>query len=265
MSRSIRLSATLPRTMLSDRISIGPALGGLLLSLAALVPAAASETQGAPLAYPAARRGTQVDDYHGVKVADPYRWMEEIDSAETRAWVAAESALSRRYLDAIPGRAQLVARLHEIWNSEVWTPPERHGTNWFYTHNDGLQNQAVVFVTTDPANSGRVLLDPNTLSTDGTVALRDSVIRDDGHLFAYALSEAGSDWQDWHVRNVETGEDLPDTLKWSKAGSASWRKDGSGFYYTLYDQPAAGQSLKSANQYQKLYFHRLGTLQSQDV
>ena len=251
--------------MLSDRINIGPALGGLLLGLACLAQAAASETLREPPAYPAAHRGTQVDEYHGVKVADPYRWMEDIDSAETRAWVTAESALSRRYLDAIPGRAELVARLREIWNSEVWTPPERHGANWFYTHNDGLQNQAVVFVTVDLANTGRVLLDPNALSADGTVALRDSVISDDGHLFAYALSEAGSDWQVWHVRNVETGKDLPDTLKWSKAGSASWRKDGSGFYYTLYDPPAAGESLKSANQYQKLYFHRLGTLQSQDV
>src|ERR1700685_2039861 len=136
MSRSIRLSATLPRTMLSDRISIGLALGGLLLCLAGLAPAAASETPGASMAYPPARRGTQVDEYHGVKVADPYRWMEDIDSAETRAWVAAESTLSRRYLDAIPGRAQLVARLREIWNSELWTPPELHGANWFYTHND---------------------------------------------------------------------------------------------------------------------------------
>jgi prolyl oligopeptidase len=251
--------------MLSDRISIGPALGGLLLGLAALVAAAASESQSAPLAYPPARRGTQVDDYHGVKVADPYRWMEDIDSAETRAWVAAESGLSRRYLDAAPGRAELIARLREIWNCERWTPPEHHGTNWFYTHNDGLQNQAVVFVTVDPSNSGRVLLDPNALSADGTVALRNSAISDDGLLFAYALSEAGSDWQVWHVRNVETGKDLPDTLKWSKAGGASWRKDGSGFYYTVYDQPAAGAALKSANQYQKLNFHRLGTPQSQDV
>jgi prolyl oligopeptidase len=250
--------------MLFDRISIGPALGGLLLGLFALA-AAAAEAPGAALAYPAARRDTHVDEYHGVKVADPYRWMEDIDSAETRAWVAAESTLSRRYLDAIPGRAQLVARLREIWNSELWTPPELHGANWFYTHNDGLQNQAVVFVTADPSNSGRVLLDPNALSADGTVALRDSAISDDGRLFAYALSEAGSDWQVWHVRNVETGKDLPDTLKWSKAGSASWRKDGSGFYYTVYDPPAAGAALKSANQYQKLYFHRLGTPQSQDV
>jgi prolyl oligopeptidase len=251
--------------MLFDRMSIGPALVGLLLGLAGLAAAAAPATPGAPRAYPPARRGAQMDEYHGVKVADPYRWMEDIDSAETRAWVAAENALSRRYLDAVPGRAQLVARLREIWNFEVWTPPERHGANWFYTHNDGLQNQAVVFVTADASNSGRVLLDPNTLSSDGTVALRDSTISNDGRLFAYALSDAGSDWQVWHVRNVDSGKDLPDTLKWSKAGSASWRKDGSGFYYTAYDRPAAGAALKSANQYEKLNFHRLGTPQSQDA
>ncbi len=202
--------------------------------------------------------------YHGVKVADPYRWMEDIDSPETRTWVEAERKLSRDYLDAIPGRDAIAERLKKIWNVEQWGSPEHHGKYWFYTHNDGLQNQSVVYVTTDPASAGKVLLDPNTLAADGTISLREEAISDDGRYFAYALSDAGSDWQIWHVRDVASGKDLPDQLRWSKAGGGSWRKDGSGFYYTAYDAPKSGDALKSANQYEKLYFHRLGTPQAQD-
>ncbi|MDP9012709.1 MAG: prolyl oligopeptidase family serine peptidase [Pseudomonadota bacterium] len=238
-----------------------PATGN---GIAPAIPAAA-----ASLAYPAARRGTQTDDYHGTKVSDPYRWMEDIDSPETRSWVAAQADLSREFLDSIAGRASMTQQLKDIWNFERWTPPVRHGDNWFYTHNDGLQNQSVVFVmrdgrTGEPAGAARVLLDPNTLSADGTVALRETAISADGRLFAYALSEAGSDWQVWRVRDVATGKDLPDTLKWSKAGGGSWRKDGSGFYYTAYDPPQEGAALKAANEYEKLYWHRLGTPQSDD-
>jgi prolyl oligopeptidase len=222
----------------------------------------------ASLSYPVARRGTQADDYHGIKVPDPYRWMEDIDSPETRGWVAEQAQLSREFLDSIAGRESMTQQLRNIWNFERWTPPVRHGENWFYTHNDGLQNQSVVFVMKDVRSSdaagARVLLDPNTLSVDGTVALRETAISADGRFFAYALSEAGSDWQVWRVRDVTTGKDLPDTLKWSKAGGGSWRKDGSGFYYTAYDPPQEGAALKAANEYEKLYWHRLGTPQSDD-
>ena len=230
-----------------------------------VVATVALATPGQPLSYPAAATGNIVSDYHGVKVPDPYRWMEDIDSPETRAWVEAEGKLSRAYLDALPKHAEFSARLKEIWNFERWTPPVRHGNNWFYTHNDGLQNQAVTFVTSDPATPGRVLLDPNTLSKDGTIALNETAVSDDGRLFAYALSEAGSDWEVWRVRNVETGTDLPDEIHWSKFGGGTWRKDASGFYYTSYDAPKNGDALKAANQYEKLYFHKLGTPQSQDV
>jgi prolyl oligopeptidase len=224
-----------------------------------------------PLAYPHAPRGTQVDDYHGVRVPDPYRWLEDIDSPQTRDWVSAEGALSRKFLDSIGGRESMTRRLRDLWDFERWTPPVRHGAHWFYTHNDGLQNQSVVFVMNErelgdatPGSPGRMLLDPNTLSADGTVALRETAISADGRLFAYALSEAGSDWQTWRVRDVESGKDLPDTLNWSKAGRGSWRQDGSGFYYTAYDPPQPGAALKAANQYEKLYFHKLGTPQSAD-
>ena len=231
---------------------------------ASLFVTAALATTGQPLSYPTATPADVSSDYHGVKVPDPYRWMEDIDSPATRSWVEAEDKLSRGYLEALPGRADIAARLKQIWNFERWGAPTRHGRYWFYTHNDGLQNQAVIFVTTDPGTPGRVLLDPNTLSKDGTVALREDSVSDDGHLFAYALSDAGSDWQIWHVRNVDTGTDLPDEIHWSKAGGGSWRKDGSGFYYTSYDAPKDGDALKAANQFQKLYFHKLGTPQAQD-
>jgi prolyl oligopeptidase len=234
----------------------------VLVSLFATVALA---TTGHPLSYPAASRDNVIADYHGVKVPDPYRWMENIDSPDTRKWVEAEGKLSREYLDAIPGRDAIVERLRKIWNFERWSAPERHGRYWFYTHNDGLQNQSVIFATTDPGAAGKILLDPNTLSNDGTIALRETAVSDDGRLFAYALSDAGSDWQIWHVRNVDTGADLPDEIHWSKAGGGSWRKDGSGFYYTSYDAPGSGDALKAANQYEKLFFHKLGTPQSQDA
>ncbi|MBV8742085.1 MAG: S9 family peptidase, partial [Sinobacteraceae bacterium] len=144
-----------------------------------------------PLSYPSATRGDHTDAYHDVQVADPYRWLEDIDSPATRSWVAAEQHLSRDYLDGLPRRAEIGARLKDIWNFERWSAPERHGRYWFYTHNDGLQNQSVVWVTDNPARRGHVLLDPNSLSADGTVALRTTALSDDGRLFAYALSDAG--------------------------------------------------------------------------
>ena len=235
------------------------------IGLASLVATVALATTAQTLTYPTATRGDVSADYHGMKVPDPYRWMEDIDSPATRAWVEAEGKLSRDYLDALPGHAEIAARLKQVWNFERWGAPVRHGHYWLYTHNDGLQNQDVIFVTTDPATAGRVLLDPNTLSKDGTVALRETAISDDGRLFAYALSDAGSDWQIWHVRNVDTGADLPDEIHWSKAGGGSWRKDASGFYYTSYDAPKSGDVLKAANEYEKLFFHKLGTPQSQDT
>ncbi len=234
----------------------------MFAALAGTAPA--SDLQNS-LTYPPAPRGSQIVDHHGTKVPDPYRWLEDIDSAQTGAWVAAEGRLSREFLDAIPGRGAIAERLRDIWNFERWTPPIRRGESWFFTHNDGLQNQSVVFVMSDPAGAARVLLDPNTLSSDGTVSLRSMAISADGRLIAYALSEAGSDWQVWHVRDVGTGKDLPDKLQWSKVSGASWRKDGSGFYYTAFDPPRPGMNLKAANQYEKLYFHRLGTPQSDDT
>jgi prolyl oligopeptidase len=226
---------------------------------------AGSSTIPAELAYPLAQRGNQIDEYHGIKVADPYRWMEDIDSPPTRAWVEAEARLTGGYLAAIPGRVTIAQRLKEIWNYERWSAPEQHGQRWFYTHNDGLQNQSVLFTVADPTQSAHALLDPNALSKDGTVAFKGAGYSDDGRLMAYGLSEAGSDWEVWRVRDVAGGKDLPDELHQAKFTSASWRKDGSGFYYSGYSLTEAGQSLKAPNQYHTVFFHRLGTPQSQDT
>ena len=252
-------------------LAIAPLLPGKAPAAAASAAAASAGVPPVTLAYPAAPRDAVVNDYHGTQVADPYRWLEDIDSPQTRGWVTAEGELSRKFLDSIAGRESMTQRLKDLWDFERWTPPIRYGENWFYSHNDGLQNQSVVFVINgrelgDPAPgaNGRLLLDPNTLSADGTMALRETAISADGRLFAYALSEAGSDWQVWRVRDVASGTDLPDTLKWSKAGGGSWRHDGSGFYYTAYDAPHEGAALKAANEYEKLYFHKLGTPQASD-
>lgn len=217
-----------------------------------------------PRPYPAAPRGDVVDDYHGTQVPDPYRWLEDIDSPATRAWVAAQGRLSAGYLAALPGRERIAQSLKKIWDYERWGTPQRFGASWFYTHNDGLQNQSVLWVTPDPVDPGRILLDPNTLSADGTISLQERSVSPDGRLLAYALSEAGSDWQVWHVREVATGKDLPDELHWSKFGGASWLHDGSGFYYTRYEQPRS-DALKAANEYEKIFFHKLGTAQSADT
>ena len=215
------------------------------------------------MVYPKPRRSDQVDDYHGAKVADPYRWLEDTDSAETKAWVEAENKLTFGYLDQIPYRQAIRDRLTKLWNYERFSVPHQEGGRYFFQHNMGLQNQSVLFVSDSLNAEPRVLLDPNTLSSDGTVALAGDVISDDGKLMAYGLSASGSDWNEWHVRDVDTGQDLSDDIKWVKFKCCSWSKDNKGFYYSRYDEPK-GAALREANYFEKLYYHRLGTDQSED-
>lgn len=216
------------------------------------------------LTYPIAKTVDQVDDYHGVKIADPYRWLEDTDSADTRAWVEAENKLTFGYLEQIPYRKAIHDRLTKLWNYERFGVPEKQGDRYFYQHNSGLQNQSVLYVAESLTAEPHVLLDPNTLSTDGTVALVGHRVSEDGKLLAYGTSASGSDWMEWRVRDVETGKDLPDLIKWVKFSGASWTKDGKGFFYSRYDEPKQGTMLRDANYFQKLYFHRLGTPQSED-
>jgi prolyl oligopeptidase len=217
------------------------------------------------LEYPHARTVDQVDDYHGTRIADPYRWLEDLDSTDTREWIAAENALTSGQLEKIPQRTELRARLEQLWNYERYSPYERHGKLYAFSKNDGLQNQAVLYVTDQPGSEARVLLDPNTLSKDGTVAFKGGEFSNDGRHFAYGLSSGGSDWEEWRVLDVASGKQLEDKLEWVKFSEAAWSRDSSGFYYSRYAQPEGENALKAVNQFQKLYFHKLGTPQASDT
>jgi prolyl oligopeptidase len=208
---------------------------------------------------------TVVDIYHGQAVPDPYRWLEDLDSEQTRAWIEAQNHLTFNYLQQIPARQRIRERLTQLWNYEKYSQPFKEGGRYFYFKNDGLQNQGVLYTQESLEAEARVLLDPNTFSEDGTVALAGIAISRDGRYLAYGLSRSGSDWQEWKVRDIETGEDLPDHLRWVKFSGASWTLDGQGFFYSRYDEPAPGSEYESVNYFQKLYYHRLGTSQSEDV
>jgi len=228
----------------------------------AITSALAAQT---PLTYPPTRKAEVVEDFFGTKVADPYRWLEDDNSAKTKAWVEAQNKVTYGYLEQIPQRAKIQARITQLWDFEKYSAPFKRGKRYFYSYNTGLQNQAVLYVTEDPKAQGRVLLDPNTLSKDGTVALSGISLTQDGRLMAYSVSVAGSDWQTWKVRDVATGKDLADEIQWSKASGASWRKDGSGFYYSRYEAPKEGGALTGVNNNHMLCFHKLGTTQAEDV
>jgi len=218
-----------------------------------------------PLAYPKTRQMEHVDEYHRVKIADPFRWLEDDNSAETAAWVEAQNKVTFGFLEAIPQRAEIKERLTKLWNYERFGLPMERGGRTFYTRNSGLQNQRVLYVADSLEAAPRVLLDVNVLAADGTVGLNSFELSDDGKLLAYSLSRAGSDWLEWRVRDVATGEDRPDVIEWAKFSGASWTKDGSGFFYSRYDAPTKGEERKGVNEFHKLYFHKLGTPQRDDA
>jgi prolyl oligopeptidase len=215
--------------------------------------------------YPPTRKSDQVDNYHGTQVADPYRWLEDLNSEETNDWVEAQNQLTLSYLREVPAREPLKQRLTKLWNYEKYGIPFKQGNRYFYFKNDGLQNQSVLYTLTALDAEPTVLFDPNLLSEDGTIALSGLAISEDGQLMAYGLSTSGSDWNEWKVRNVETGEDFSDHLKWVKFSGASWTHDGQGFFYSRYDEPNEATKLEDLNYYQKLYYHKLGTPQSEDI
>lgn len=215
--------------------------------------------------YPQTRKSDQVDNYHGVTVADPYRWLEDLDSQETASWVEAQNAVTFAYLNQIPAKETIKQRLTQLWDYEKYGIPFKQGNRYFYFKNNGLQNQSILYVLDSLDAEPQVLLDPNILSNDGTIALSGMSISEDGNLMAYGLSTSGSDWQEWKVRDINTKEDLSDNLKWVKFSGASWTHDHQGFYYSRYDQPQEGKPLEEINYFQKLYYHRLGTDQSEDI
>src|SRR6185436_2586457 len=232
-------------------------IGGLLLWQA--------QADSGSFNYPKARKSDQVDDYHGTKVADPYRWLENPDSPESRAWIEAENEITFDYLKKIPQREKIKERLTQLWNYERYGVPFKEGGRYFITRNNGLQNQSVLYTMASLEAEPKVLLDPNNLSKDGTVALKGYAISEDGEHMAYGLSSAGSDWEEWRVRKVSSAEDTEDILKWVKFSNASWTKEGKGFFYSRYDEPKENEKLQSVNYYQKLFYHRLGTPQSEDI
>ena len=217
------------------------------------------------ITYPPARKGDVVDDYHGTKVADPYRWLEDVDSPETRSWVEAENRVTFAYLQQIPERERIRTRLTQLWDYPKYGAPFKKGGRYFFFKNAGLQNQAVLYKQNSVTAQPEVLLDPNTLSPDGTVALSTLALAEDGGTMVYGTSGSGSDWQEFRVRDVATGKDRPDHLKWIKFSGAAWTHDGAGFFYSRYPEPAAGADpLLEVNRNQKVYYHRLGTDQSAD-
>jgi prolyl oligopeptidase len=215
--------------------------------------------------YPPAPTSGTVDDHHGRKIADPYRPLEDPDAPETRAWIEAENRLTESYLALVPDRAAIRKRLTKLWNYERYTPPFREGGLYFFEKNDGLQNQAVLYVLDKLDGTARVLLDPNALSKDGTVALAGYAVSRDGKRLAYGLAAAGSDWNEWRVLDVASGKETGDLLKWVKFSGAAWTAGGKGFYYSRYDAPTPGQELEAVNKNQKLCYHRLGTPQAEDL
>jgi len=218
---------------------------------------------GDKLTYPKPPTSDQVDDYFGTKVADPFRLLEDLDGPATRKWIEEENKITFDYLERIPERKQINEHLTALWNYEKFGVPFQEGGSYFFSKNRGLQNQSVLYVASALPGEPQALLDPNTLSPDGTVALSGMAVTQNGKLLAYGLATAGSDWQEWKVREIASGKDLSDDLKWVKFSNGSWDHDGGGFFYSRYDAPN-GEELKRTNYFHKLYYHKIGTPEEQD-
>lgn len=217
--------------------------------------------------YPKTKREERVETQHGVAVPDPYRWLEDDvrKSADVKAWVAAQNEITNKYLEALPDREAIKKRLTELWDYEKYTAPSKIGGRYFYRKNNGLQNQAVLYVMDSLNGEPRVLIDPNKLSKDGTVALGGTAVSPDGKYMAFSVSEAGSDWSTWKVMDVAHGTTLGDELKWIKFSNPAWTNDGKGFFYSRYDEPKAGEAFQSLNLNQRVMYHRVGSAQTDDV
>ena len=221
--------------------------------------------KGDTLSYPDSKPGKTIDILHDIKVPDPYRWLEDLNSDQTSTWVKAQSSLTDSYLDAIPGRKALENHLTKLWNVERLGVPSFEGGYYFFSKNNGLQNQSVLYSTKSLDLEPTVLLDPNKLSKDGTVALNSYEVSPNGKYLAYSTSASGSDWVEWKVREISSGKDLSDHLKWSKFSGASWAKNSKGFYYGRFPTPKNGEEMMAQNIHKKIYFHEIGKPQSEDL
>jgi prolyl oligopeptidase len=233
----------------------------LVLLLSAIV---SCSTVDQKLNYPTVRKGTVVDDYFGMKVAAPYRWMEDLDSKEVADWIAAENRLTNGQLAKLPMRERFKTRITELWNYPKTGLPAREGGRYFYSANSGLQRQSPVYVRANLTAAPALVIDPNIISPDGSLSLAEWRASPDGKLIAYGISEGGADWETLHVREVDTTRDLPDAVKWMRFSNIAWTKDSKGFFYSRYPEPPAGKVLEAALSGQALYYHRVGTPQTED-
>jgi len=233
----------------------------VVLALTAVAPLLA---QTSSLRYPQPRKGDVVDTYAGTKVADPYRWMEDLNAPELKQWIDAENAVTSKYLDALPVRDALKTRITELYSYPRVSVPYYRGRHWFYSRNTGLQRQSVVFTRETLKGTESVAIDPNVLSPDGSIALSGFDPAPDGVHFAYGQSEGGSDWSTFYVRELATGKQLPDAIKWVKFSSIAWTEDGKGFFYGRYPEPPPGKALEAAIRDKKIFYHAIGTAQSAD-
>ena len=214
--------------------------------------------------YPTTRKVDIVDDYHGHKVADPHRWLEDLGSADTKAWIDAQNGVTLPFLEKLPHRAAFLQRLTQLWNYPRADLPLREAGQLFYRRNTGLQKQAPLYRRTSLAAEPELLLDPNALSVDGSVSLADWAPSPDGRYLAYALSEGGADWAEIRVREIATALDLPDVVRWFRFSTISWTKDGRGFYYARFPEPPPGKALEAALKDHQIHYHRVGTAQDDD-
>ena len=238
-------------------------------TIAAIVALLVSNTQAEEpkkLKYPDTKKGDVVEDYHGTKVADPYRWLEDDvrKSKDVADWVEAENKVTNAFLESIPEREAIKKRITDIFNYEKISAPFKINNRYFFFKNDGLQNQNVLYVQDTLDGEAKMLIDPNAWTKDGTVALSGLEVSDDAKLIAYGTAESGSDWNVWKVLDVATGKVLSDELKWVKFSNTSWTKDNKGFYYSRFPEPQAGAAFQNLNVDMKLYYHKLGTPQSDD-
>lgn len=235
----------------------------ITLAIMLAVPSFADDTN---LVYPKTKTVDHVDDYHGTEVADPYRWLEDDvrESEDVAAWVKAQNELTFDYLKKIPGRDRLEKRITELWNYEKISAPFKAGGRYYFSRNDGLQNQNVMFMQQTLTDEPAILIDPNSWSDDGTVALSGMDFSDDGKYVAYGIQDGGSDWRTWRVMDIATKELLDDKLEWVKFSGIAWTPDSKGFFYARYDEPKEGAQFQSLNLNQKVFYHVVGTSQSED-
>jgi prolyl oligopeptidase len=217
--------------------------------------------------YPTTRTVDHVDEYHGTKVADPYRWLEDDvrESEQVADWVRRQNEVTFGYLESLPQREAIRGRVEDLWDYERYSTPSKIAGFYVYAKNDGLQNHSVYYKVDTLDDEPEVLLDPNAWSDDGTVSLRGLSFSEDGRYMAYAKSVAGSDWSRWFVRDMRTGQDLADEINWTKWGGVSWTHDNKGFFYSRFPEPAPGQKFQATNLNSAIYYHRLGTPQSDDT